>query len=55
MRPPKINKVKLNQLFNKGKTQKDIAIYFGVSEGAVSKAKKELTKGVVKNDPANQD
>jgi len=32
-----------------GKAQKDIAQFFGVSEGAISKAKKDLNISVVKN------
>jgi transcriptional regulator with XRE-family HTH domain len=46
---PKIDKVKLSQLLRAGKSQKEIAQVFGVTEGAISKAKKELNISVVKN------
>jgi uncharacterized protein YerC len=49
MPKPKIDRVKLNQLLRAGKSQKEIAQTFGVSESAISKAKKELNIGVVKN------
>ena len=49
MSKPKIDKVKLNQLLRSGKTQRQCAQVFGVTEGAVSKAKKELNINVVKN------
>ncbi|MGA3172883.1 MAG: hypothetical protein ABSE25_00480 [Syntrophorhabdales bacterium] len=49
MPKPKIDKVKLSELLRAGKSQKQIAQLFGVSEGAVSKAKKELNISVVKN------
>jgi predicted transcriptional regulator len=49
MPKPKIDKVKLSALLRAGKSQKEIAQLFGVSEGAVSKAKKELNISVVKN------
>jgi transposase len=45
----KIDKVKLNQLLTAGKSQREVAQVFGVTEGAVSKAKKELNINVVKN------
>lgn len=45
----KIDRVKLNQLLKSGKSQKEVAQVFGVSEGAISKAKKELNLNVVKN------
>jgi hypothetical protein len=45
----KIDRVKMSQMLRSGKPQKEIAEYFGVSEGAVSKAKKELNIAVVKN------
>ena len=49
MPKPKIDRVKLNQMLNAGKPQKEIAQVFGVTEGAISKAKKELNINVVKN------
>ncbi len=45
----KIDRVKLNQMLTAGKSQKEIALVFGVTEGAVSKARKELNIAVVKN------
>jgi DNA-directed RNA polymerase specialized sigma24 family protein len=49
MPKPKIDKVKLNQLLRSGKSQREIAQVFDVTEGAISKAKKELNISVVKN------
>lgn len=49
MPKPKIDRVKLNQLLKSGKSQKEVAQFFGVSAGAISKAKKELNINVVKN------
>ena len=49
MPKPKIDRVKLNQLLNSGKTQREVAQVFGVTEGAISKAKKELNISVVKS------
>jgi transcriptional regulator with XRE-family HTH domain len=49
MPKPKIDRVKLNRMLKAGKSQKEIAQVFGVSEGAISKAKKELNVAVVKN------
>ncbi|MBL7180276.1 MAG: hypothetical protein ISS67_05975 [Desulfobacterales bacterium] len=49
MSNPKIDKVKLNQLLRSGKTQRHCAQVFGVTEGAISKAKKDLNINVVKN------
>lgn len=49
MSKPKIDKVKLNQLLRSGKTQRECAQVFDVTEGAISKAKKELNISVVKN------
>jgi hypothetical protein len=49
MPKPKIDRVKLNQMLNSGKSQKEVAQFFEVTEGAISKAKKELNIDVVKN------
>jgi len=49
MPKPKIDRVKLNQLLKAGKSQREVAQVFGVTEGAISKAKKELNLAVVKN------
>ena len=49
MPKPKINVVVLNQLLRSGKSQKDIAKYFNVTEGAISLAKKRLNITVVKS------
>ena len=45
----KIDKVKLSQMLRSGKAQREIAQVFGVTESAISKAKKELNVCVVKN------
>lgn len=49
MAKAKIDHVKLNRLLRSGKTQRECAQVFGVTESAVSKAKKELSINVVKN------
>lgn len=49
MPKPKIDLVKLDHLFRNGKTPKQAAEYFGVSEVAIWKAKKKLSVAVVKN------
>jgi len=49
MPKPKIDRVKLNQLLTAGKPQREVAQVFGVTEGAISKAKKELNLAVVQN------
>lgn len=49
MGKPKIDRVKLSQMLRDGKTQRDIAESMGVSEAAISKAKKELNINVVKS------
>jgi len=49
MPKPKIDRVKLNQMLSSGKSQKKIAQFFDVTEGAISKAKKELSIAVVKS------
>lgn len=49
MRGNKIDLIKLNRMLKDGETQKDIAEFFGVSESAVSQAKKNLNSGVVRN------
>jgi transcriptional regulator with XRE-family HTH domain len=46
---PKIDRIKLNRMLRKGKSQKAIAEAMGVSEAAISKAKKELNINVVKS------
>jgi len=46
---PKIDKVKLSQMLRGGKTQRDCAKAFGVTEGAISQVKKELNINVVKS------
>jgi transcriptional regulator with XRE-family HTH domain len=45
----KIDRVKLSQLLRSGKTQRECAQVFGVTEGAISQAKKELNLSVVKS------
>ena len=45
----KIDKVKLSQLLRSGKSGKYCAKFFGVTEGAVSQARKELNISVVKS------
>ena len=49
MPKPKIDRVKLDQMLRDGKPQREIAQYFGVTGGAISKAKNELKVAVVKN------
>jgi len=49
MPKPKIDRVKLNRMLRAGKSSKDAAKYFGVSEPAICKARKELNVAVVKN------
>jgi len=49
MSSKKIDKVKLSQLLRSGKSGKECASYFSVTEGAISQAKKELNINVVKN------
>ena len=48
MPKPIIDRVKLSQMLRKGKSQKELAQFFGVTEGAISRAKKELKINVVK-------
>ena len=45
----KIDKLKLSQLLRSGKSGKDCAKFFGVTEGAISQARKELNISVVKS------
>ena len=45
----KIDKVKLSQMLRSGKTQRQCAKLFGVTEGAISQVKKELNIAVVKS------
>ena len=49
MPAPKIDKIKLNRLLTSGKSQKEAAQVFGVTEGAISKAVKGLNIAVIKN------
>ena len=49
MPKPKIDRVQLDQMLRSGKSQKEVAQLFQVSEGAISKAKKELNIAVVRN------
>ena len=49
MPKPKIDKVKLNQMLRSGKSQRQIAKFFGVTEAAITNAKKRLSISVVKN------
>ncbi len=45
----KIDKIKLNRMFQAGKTQRECAKVFGVSEAAISQVKKELNLNVIKS------
>jgi hypothetical protein len=45
----KIDKLKLSQLLRSGKSGKDCAEFFSVTEGAISQARKELNIAVVKS------
>jgi hypothetical protein len=45
----KIDKIKLYELLRKGDPQVNIAKFFGVTEAAISRAKKELNLNVVKS------
>jgi glycyl-tRNA synthetase alpha subunit len=45
----KIDKIKLSQMLRAGKSGKECAKYFNVTNGAISQAKKELNISVVKN------
>ena len=45
----KIDKIKLSQMLRSGKSGKDCAKFFGVTEGAISQARKELNISVVKS------
>ena len=49
MPEPKIDKLKLHRMLSSGKSQKEAAQVFGVTEGAISRAVKTLNIGVVKN------
>ena len=49
MPKPKIDIIKLNRLLRAGKSQREVAQVFGVTESAVSKKKKELNFNVVKS------
>jgi len=45
----KIDKIKLSQMLRSGKSGKDCAKFFSVTEGAISQARKELKISVIKN------
>ena len=49
MSKPKIDRVKLNQMLRAGKSPKEVANHFGVSQAAICKARKGLNVAVVKN------
>jgi len=49
MPKPKIDRVKLNQMLRAGKSPKEVAEHFGVSQAAICKARKGLNVAVVKN------
>jgi|LGVE01.1.fsa_nt_gb hypothetical protein len=49
MPKPKIDVRKLDQMLRSGKSQRECAQVFGVTEGAISKARKHLNVNVVKN------
>jgi len=49
MPKPRIDRVKLDQMIREGKPQREIAQFFRVTDGAISKAKNELKVAVVKN------
>ena len=49
MPEPKIDKLKLHRLLSSGKSQKEAAQVFGVTEGAISRVVKSLNISVVKN------
>ncbi len=48
MSKPKIDRVQLNQMLKKGKSQKFAAQFFGVTEAAISRAKREMKLHVTK-------
>ena len=45
----RIDKIELSQLLRSGKTARECAKVFSVSEGAISQARKELNVAVVKS------
>lgn len=49
MEKGKINKVKLSQLLRSGKSGKECAKLFSVTEGAISQARRELNISVIKS------
>jgi transcriptional regulator with XRE-family HTH domain len=49
MPKPKIDIIRLDRMLQAGKTQHEIAQHFGVTDGAISKAKKQLSACIVKN------
>lgn len=48
MAKPKIDRVQLSRMLKSGKSQKEVAQFFHVTEAAISRAKKELNINVVK-------
>lgn len=57
MPTPKIDKAELNSMLRSGKSQKECAEFFGVSESAISMAKKVLKTSIVRTvvlDKANE-
>ena len=49
MPKPKIDRIKLSQMLRAGKKQHEIAQFFKVSAGAISRAKRELNVSVIRN------
>ena len=49
MPKPKIDRVQLNRMLRAGKSPKEVAEHFGVSQAAICKARKGLNVAVVKN------
>ena len=49
MPKPKIDRVRLNRMLRAGKSPKEVAEHFGVSQAAICKARKGLNVAVVKN------
>lgn len=49
MPKPKIDRIKLNEMLRSGKPQSEIAQFFGVTPGAITRAKQELNINVVRS------